>query len=142
MLTKGVLILMKMRKIIYVVLMMVVVGCTPPGPLSEEEGTPPPRSGTPFDYVESSISEGERTDKTNRTMRAIRIFILVVVMAVLLAGCRSGCEQDKNLPPEETSLDCFVPRNDGGTDSLEEYYERMERWEMLHGGMSRWESDK
>ena len=32
MLTKGVLILMKMRKIIYVVLMMVMVGCTPLAP--------------------------------------------------------------------------------------------------------------
>jgi hypothetical protein len=29
-----------------------------------------------------------------------------------------------------------------GTDSLEEYYERMERWRVLHGGMSKWESDK
>jgi len=67
---------------------------------------------------------------------------LVVVMAVLLAGCRSGCEQDKNSRPEETSLDCFVPRNDRGMDSLEEYYERMMRWRVLHGGMSRWKSDK
>ncbi len=41
-----------MRKIIYVVLMMVVmVGCTPPGPLSEGEGTPPP--------VGHPLSEGE-----------------------------------------------------------------------------------
>ena len=71
-----------------------------------------------------------------------RTCALLAVMAVLLAGCRSGCEQDKNLPPEETSLDCFVPRNDGGKDSLKEYYERMERWRVLHGGMSRWESDK
>ena len=31
-----------MRKLIYVVLMMVVVGCTPPGPLSEGEGLPRP----------------------------------------------------------------------------------------------------
>ena len=75
-------------------------------------------------------------------MRAIRVFILVAGMAVLLAGCRSGCEEEKNSRPEETSLDCFVPRNDGGTDSLKEYYDRMELWEMLHGGMSRWESDK
>ena len=42
MLTKWVLILMKMRKLIYVVLMMVVVGCTPPGPLSEGERLPRP----------------------------------------------------------------------------------------------------
>ena len=83
-----------------------------------------------------------RTDKTNRTMRTIRIIILVAGMAALLAGCRSGCDQDGISRPEDSSLDCFVPRNDGGTDSLREYYERMERWEMLHGGMSRWESDK
>ena len=63
---------------------------------------------------------------------------MVAGMAALLAGCRSGCD-----PNKATTLDCFVPRNDEGTeDSLREYYERMERWEMLHGGMSRWESDK
>ena len=75
-------------------------------------------------------------------MKMKRTCALLVVVAVLLAGCRSGCEQDKNLPPEETSLDCFVPRNDEGTDSIREYYERMERWRVLHGGMSRWENDK
>jgi len=76
-------------------------------------------------------------------MKMKRTCALLVVMAtLLLAGCRSGCEEEKNSRPEETSLDCFVPRNDGGTDSLKEYYDRMERWEMLHGGMSRWESDK
>ena len=68
--------------------------------------------------------------------------LLVVMATLLLSGCRSGCEEEKNSRPKETSLDCFVPRNDGGTDSLKEYYERMERWRVLHGGMSRWESDK
>jgi len=76
-------------------------------------------------------------------MRTKRTCALLVVMAtLLLAGCRSGCEEEKNSRPEETSLDCFVPRNDRGKDSLEEYYERMERWRVLHGGMSMWESDK
>ena len=76
-------------------------------------------------------------------MRTKRTCALLVVMAtLLLSGCRSGCEEEKNLRLEETSLDCFVPRNDGGMDSLKEYYERMERWRVLHGGMSRWESDK
>ena len=89
-------------------------------------------------------------------MRAIRVFILVAVM--LLAGCQSPKDQEK-----ATTLDCFVlrqaqqhPRNDGrtdspaltgtpsqrGMDSIKEYYERMERWRVLHGGMSKWESDK
>ena len=91
-------------------------------------------------------------------MRAIRICGLLAVMAALLAGCQSSKDQEK-----ASTLDCFVlrqaqqhPRNDGrtdspaltgtpsqrGMDSIKEYYERMERWEMLHGGMSRWESDK
>ncbi len=77
----------------------------------------------------------------NKMIRKALIFVLTMVVAVLaallLAGCQSSKDQDK-----ATSLDCFVPRNDGGTDSIKEYYERMERWEMLHGGMSRWESDK
>ena len=92
-----------------------------------------------------------RTDKTNRAMKLTRTCVLLAGMAtLLLAGCRSGCEEEKNSRPEETSLDCFVPRNDEGTasmdsmenDSIRKFYERMERWEMLHGGMSRWESDK
>ena len=91
-------------------------------------------------------------------MRAIRIIILVAGMAALLAGCQSAKDQEK-----ASTLDCFVlrqaqqhPRNDGrtdspaltgtpsqrGMDSIKEYYERMERWEVLHGGMSMWESDK
>ena len=86
-------------------------------------------------------SETYRTNKTNRTMK--RTCALLVVMAtLLLTGCRSGCEEDGITRPEKSSLDCFVPRNDGGKDSLKEYYERMERWRVLHGGMSKWESDK
>ena len=68
--------------------------------------------------------------------------LLVVMATLLLTGCRSGCEEEKNSRREESSLDCFDPRNDGGMDSLKEYYERMERWRVLHGGMSKWESDK
>ena len=59
------------------------------------------------------------------------------LLALLLLGCQSPKDQEKT-----TTLDCFVPRNDGRTDSIKEYYERMERWKVLHGGMSRWESDK
>ena len=75
--------------------------------------------------------------------------LLVVMATLLLAGCRSGCDQDGITRPEKSSLGRVIdsPALTGtpsqrGMDSLEEYYERMERWEMLHGGMSRWESDK
>ena len=36
--------------------------------------------------IPDPLSEGEGTNKTNRTMRAIRIIILIAVM--LLAGCQ------------------------------------------------------
>ena len=67
------------------------------------------------------------------------------LLALLLLGCQSPKNQNK-----ATSLDCFVPRTDGETastdslekDSIRKFYERMERWKVLHGGMSMWESDK
>ena len=75
--------------------------------------------------------------------------LLVVMATLLLAGCRSGCEEDGITRPEEGSLGRVIdsPALTGtpsqrGMDSLEEYYERMERWRVLQGGMSRWESDK
>ena len=86
--------------------------------------------------------------KANYTMKKLYFTLL----ALLLLGCQSPKEQEK-----ASTLDCFVlrqaqqhPRNDGETDSsdslekdsIRKFYERMERWEMLHGGMSRWESDK
>ena len=84
-------------------------------------------------------------------MRTKRTCALLVVMAtLLLAGCRSGCEEEKDSRPEGSSLGRVIdspaltgtPSQRGTEDSLKEYYERMERWEMLHVGMSRWESDK
>ncbi len=84
--------------------------------------------------------------------------LLVVMATLLLSGCRSGCEEEKNSRREESSLGRVIdspaglpltPSRGGmgtpsqrGKDSLKEYYERMERWRVLHGGMSRWESDK
>ena len=98
--------------------------------------------------------------------------LLVVMGTLLLSGCRSGCEEDGITRPEKSSLGRVIdspaglplaPSRGGmgtpsqrvidspaltgtpsqrGKDSLEEYYERMERWRVLHGGMSKWESDK
>ena len=107
-------------------------------------------------------------------MRTKRTCALLAVMAtLLLSGCRSGCEEEKNSRPEESSLGRVIdspaglplapsrggmgtpsqrvidspaltgtPSQRGTEDSLREYYERMERWRVLHGGMSKWESDK
>ena len=80
----------------------------------------------------------------------IRTCALLAVMAAFLAGCQSPKDQEKIPRPEKSSLGRVIdspaltgtPSQRGTEDSLREYYERMERWEMLHGGMSRWESDK
>ena len=54
-------------------------------------------------------------------------------MAVLiLAGCREG--RDKELPQMPASVDT--------SEFDEAYYERMRRWDALHGGMRHRESDK
>jgi hypothetical protein len=60
-------------------------------------------------------------------------------MAVMVVGCEKLPRPDGH-PLIDGGMDTTSQR--GKEDSLEEYYERMERWEMLHGGMSRWESDK
>ena len=72
------------------------------------------------------------------------------LLALLLLGCHSPKDQEKIPQSEDSSLGKVIdspaltgtPFQRGTEDSLREYYERMERWEMLHGGMSRWESDK
>jgi len=52
-----------MRKLIYVVLMMVMVGCTPPGPLSEGERTSPDSPAA----ARHPLSEGERLPRPAAT---------------------------------------------------------------------------
>ena len=60
-------------------------------------------------------------------------FSIGIVLMVVLAGC--------GYSPDSPAL-TGTPSQRGTEDSLEEYYERMERWRVLHGGMSKWESDK
>lgn len=72
-------------------------------------------------------------------MRAIRIFILVVVMAVLLAGCQEGKLKADTTPSVEQTESMMDTTK---KDTMGAFYERMMRWRVLHGGMSRWESDK
>ncbi|MBO7618562.1 MAG: hypothetical protein J6T22_15350 [Bacteroidales bacterium] len=72
-------------------------------------------------------------------MKVRRIYMIIVVVGVMV-----GCTSPRPSPGGEGGI---LPRpaatpSERGMDSLKEYYDRMELWEMLHGGMSRWESDK
>jgi hypothetical protein len=60
------------------------------------------------------------------------------LLALLLLGCREGSPRTQREHEERTEAETDSLKE----DSMRAFYERMERWEMLHGGMSRWESDK
>ena len=62
-----------------------------------------------------------------------------VVVILLLAGCQRS---DQKGPAKTAIQSGKEPADSLKKDSVEAFNERMERWEMLHGGMSRWESDK
>ena len=59
---------------------------------------------------------------------------------LLLTGCRQGSNEADSKPPVkqmETAMDSIEKE-----DSIKAFFERMRRWEVLHGGMSCKESEK
>ena len=59
---------------------------------------------------------------------------------LLLSGCHQGSSEAYSKPPvkqPEALVDSIEKE-----DSMKAFFERMRRWEVLHGGMSRTESDK
>ena len=66
------------------------------------------------------------------------LFSAVAALAVLLlAGCHQG-RNSKKAPVEQKEVK--VDTNE--KDTMEAFYERMRRWEVLHGSIGRRESDK
>ena len=62
-----------------------------------------------------------------------------VVVILLLAGCQRS---DQKGPAETAIQSGKEPADSLKKDSVEVFNERMMRWRVLHGGMSKWESDK
>ena len=62
-----------------------------------------------------------------------------VVVILLLAGCQRS---DQKGPAETAIQSGKEPADSLKKDSVEAFNEQMRRWHVLHGGMSRWESDK
>ena len=59
---------------------------------------------------------------------------------LLLTGCHQGSSEAYSKPPvkqAETMVDSTERE-----DSMKAFFERMRRWEVLHGGISSWTSDK
>ena len=73
-------------------------------------------------------------------MRIRRFFSLVFVVTILLL---SRCHQSDQKEPAKTPIQSGKkPADSLKKDSVEAFDEQMRRWHVLHGGMSRWESDK
>ena len=77
----------------------------------------------------------------NITKTIILIIAVAVITTLLLAGCQDGNKtrdpsQKENIEQTEINADSLEK------DSMKAFYERMRRWDALHGGMRQRESDK
>ena len=72
-----------------------------------------------------------------------KIIILIAAMAAMTALLLAGCQQNDQKEPAKTLTQSGKELADSlKKDSVEAFDEQMRRWRVLHGGMSRWESDK
>ena len=75
-------------------------------------------------------------------MRNKNLFFIIAV-AALVALLLVGCQRSDQKGPAKTAIQSGKePADSLKKDSVEAFNERMMRWRVLHGGMSRWESDK
>ena len=73
----------------------------------------------------------------------VKSTIFAVVVAALAALLLAGCQQTDQKEPAKTAIQSGKePADSLKKDSVEAFDDRMMRWRVLHGGMSRWESDK
>lgn len=75
----------------------------------------------------------------NITKSIILATAVAAIAALLLAGCQQARQEGK----KEPAIEQVVAKADSTKeDSMKAFYERMRRWDALHGGMRQRESDK
>ena len=74
--------------------------------------------------------------KTKRNASILTAAVATLAV-LLLAGCHQG-RNSKKAPVEQKE----VKMDTNEKDTMEAFYERMRRWEVLHGSIGRRESDK
>ena len=68
---------------------------------------------------------------------------VAALAALLLAGCKEGHLKKLSLPPSNRQSEQTEVKADSlKEDSMKAFYERMRRWDALHGGIRQRESDK
>lgn len=77
----------------------------------------------------------------NITKTIILTVTLAALSALLLTGCRE--ENRKSDPSHKENVEQTEIKADSlKEDSMKAFFERMRRWDALHGGMRHRESDK
>ena len=72
-----------------------------------------------------------------------KTIILAVAAAALAALLLAGCQQARQEGKKEPAIEQVIAKADSTKeDSMKAFYERMRRWDALHGGMRHRESDK
>ena len=69
--------------------------------------------------------------------------ILSAAAAALAALLLAGCQQARQEGKKEPAIEQVIAKADSTKeDTMEAFFERMRRWDALHGGMRHRESDK
>lgn len=69
--------------------------------------------------------------------------ILSAAVAALAALLLAGCQQARQEGKKEPAIEQVIAKADSTKeDTMEAFFERMRRWDALHGGMRHRESDK
>lgn len=69
--------------------------------------------------------------------------IISAAAAALAALLLAGCQQARQEGKKEPAIEQVIAKADSTKeDSMKAFYERMRRWDALHGGMRQRESDK
>jgi len=72
-----------------------------------------------------------------------KAMILSAAAAALAALLLAGCQQARQEGKKEPAIEQVIAKADSTKeDTMEAFYERMRRWDALHGGMRQRESDK
>ena len=75
--------------------------------------------------------------------KASKVLLLPAAAAALAALPLAGCQQARQEGKKEPATEQVSAKADSSKeDTMEAFYERMRRWDALHGGIRHRESDK
>lgn len=75
--------------------------------------------------------------------KALKVLLLPAAAAVLAALPLAGCQQARQEGEKEPATEQVSAKADSmKEDTMVAFYERMRRWDALHGGIRHKESDK